>query len=74
MAEEKDGKVILLNGFTHDEIRNIMRAVKGAVENPKDIAFCMTTENNVEWKIKDLIKDVREDHEYLQKNPPKPQG
>ncbi|WP_028974140.1 DUF3783 domain-containing protein [Spirochaeta cellobiosiphila] len=70
MAEMRDGKVILLNGFNTDEIRAIMKAVKSVVENPKDIAFCMTTDNNKEWKIKDLIHDVRGDHEYLQNNPP----
>ena len=27
----------------------------------------MTTENNLEWKIRDLIADVTEEHAYMMK-------
>ena len=30
----------------------------------------MSTENNVDWKIRDLIADVTEEHDYMKKNPP----
>jgi hypothetical protein len=69
-------KIIFINGFTKDETIKIMRAVKGAVENPSDAAFCMGTDANREWIVKDLIREVREEHEYLMENPPavSPQG
>ena len=65
-----DDKVIFINGFSNDEAVKIMRAVKGVIENPADTAFCMGTEANRDWNVKDLIRDVREEHEYFKKNPP----
>ena len=71
MEQKSEGRVVFLHGFTQDEIRKILSAVKLAFDTPQDIAFCMSTPNNLNWKVKDLINDVREDHEYLKKNPPK---
>ena len=73
-TEEKtyiDNKVVIMNGFTHEEIHRIMRAVKKEFETPRDLIFAMTTETSLEMKLKDLIEDMSEDHEYLKKNPPK---
>jgi hypothetical protein len=69
--KELDNKVIIMNGFTHDEIATIMRAVKAQFDNPGDLIFAMTTENSLNTKVKDLIVDMSQDHEYLKKNPPK---
>lgn len=71
MEQESGDRVIFLHSFSQDEIRKILSAVKLAFDTPLDIAFCMSTQNNMSWKVKDLISDVREDHEYLKKNPPK---
>ena len=68
----KEGKVILLHGFDREEIAKILKAVKSVADDPKAIAFAMSTPTNLEWKIRDFIDDVRGDHEYLQKNPPNP--
>jgi hypothetical protein len=73
MAErpkELDNKVIIMNGFTYEEINKIMNAVKKLFDTPKDLIFAKTTEQSVEMKLKDLIVDMSEDHEYLKKNPP----
>ena len=66
----KEGKVILLHGFSQEEMSKILRVVKAAVDDPQEIAFAMTTPTNLQWKIKDFINDVRGDHEYLRQNPP----
>lgn len=71
MAGDENERVVFLHGFDQAEIRKIMTAIKLAFEKPLDIAFCMSTQNNLQWKVQDLIRDVREDHEYLKKNPPK---
>lgn len=57
-------QVVLMHGFTREEVFTILRAVKSISDNPSDIAFATSTPNNIEWKLKDIIKDVREDHEY----------
>ncbi|TVR62058.1 MAG: DUF3783 domain-containing protein [Spirochaetaceae bacterium] len=68
--KELDNKVIILNGFSYEEINSIMRAVKPLFENPRDLIFAKTTEKSVEMVLKDLIVDMSQDHEYLKKNPP----
>jgi hypothetical protein len=57
-------KVVLLSGFSDEEALLAMRAVKAAVPEGKDIAFAMTTETNLTWKLSDLIEHVSEEHRY----------
>lgn len=65
-----ESKVIFINGFSKEETVKIMRAVKGVIENPGDTAFCMGTETNREWIVKDLLREVSEEHEFIKNNPP----
>ncbi len=65
-----DGKMILLHGFSRDELGAVMAAVKAAVADPGEIAFAVTTPTNIQWKVGDLVTEVRDEHEYLKKNPP----
>ena len=58
-------KVILINGFSKDETMEIMRAVKNVLKNPQQVAFCMGTESNMQWKVKDLIEQVAEEHRRM---------
>jgi Domain of unknown function (DUF3783) len=69
----RDGKVILIHGFSNEEAFTVMRAVKAAVSDPGEIAFAVSTPTNLEWKIRDLVDQVRLDHEYMKQNPPDPQ-
>lgn len=64
-------KLILLNGFSNDEISKIMHGVKGLYNPPEDLIFAKTTKNSLQMVVKDLIVDISSDHEYLKKNPPK---
>jgi len=68
--KELDNKVIIMNGFTFEEINKIINAVKKEFENPRDLIFAKTTDNSLQMKLADLIVDMSEDHEYLKKNPP----
>ena len=72
MDERKpeDYKLIFMHGFSQEEIMRIMRGVKKVVDDPKSVAFCTSTKRNVRWRIKDLIKDVTTEHDYMLKNPP----
>jgi hypothetical protein len=65
-----EGKMILLHGFSREELGAVMGAVRGAMADPGDIAFAVTTPSNIGWKVGDLVAEVRGEHEYLKKNPP----
>ena len=69
--KELDNKVIIMNGFSYEEIDKIMRAVKPLFESPRDLIFAKTTETSVTMTLQDLIVDISQDHEYLKQNPPK---
>ena len=62
-----DERVVLIHGFSREETIAIMRAAKSAVEDPQGVAFTTSTPNNIEWKLRDLITEVREEHEYMRK-------
>ncbi|TVR34466.1 MAG: DUF3783 domain-containing protein [Spirochaetaceae bacterium] len=68
--KELDNKVIIMNGFSYEEINKIMRAVKAQFESPRDLIFAKTTETSVTMTLQDLIVDMSQDHEYLKNNPP----
>ena len=70
LPAELENKVIIMNGFTQQEIVAIMRAVRRLFENPGDLIFAKTTPKSVNMVLKDLIVDMSEDHEYLKNNPP----
>ncbi|MFP4566226.1 MAG: DUF3783 domain-containing protein [Spirochaetaceae bacterium] len=70
LPAELENKVIIMNGFTQQEIVSIMRAVRRLFENPGDLIFAKTTPKSVNMVLKDLIVDMSEDHEYLKNNPP----
>ncbi|MDD3822311.1 MAG: DUF3783 domain-containing protein [Sphaerochaetaceae bacterium] len=63
-------KVVILHGFTKDQIFALMRAVKRELGTEADIAFAMTTPHSLGMQLDELIKDVSQDHAYLRDNPP----
>lgn len=63
-------KVVFMHGFSQEEMTRIIKGVRSVVEDQGSVAFCMSTKNNLEWKVKDLIADVVEEHEYMKRNPP----
>lgn len=68
--EDLPQRVIIMNGFSTEEIDTILKTLKQALSDPQDIMFAMTTKTSVEMKLRDLIEDMSEDHEYLKQNPP----
>lgn len=58
-------KVIYLHGFEKDDLFKVIRAIKAAVDYPGEIAFSTSTPTNLNWKIKDMIAEVREDHAFF---------
>jgi hypothetical protein len=64
MAME-DTKMVLFHGFSQEETLKLMRAVKQALADPREAAFAMTTETNLDWKLCDLIEHVGEEHRAM---------
>jgi hypothetical protein len=59
MSEQK---IIILHGFEPEETLVAMRALKAALPSASEAAFATTTETNLEWKLKDLVEHVSEEH------------
>lgn len=57
-------KVVFIHGFSDNEARTLLQAVKGAFPDT-DIAFAMSTDTNKEWLVKDLIREVSAEHAYM---------
>ena len=64
-VKDQGFRVVFMHGFSQDEMGRIMRGVKSVADDPSKVAFCMSTENNLDWKIRDLIEDVTEEHAYM---------
>jgi hypothetical protein len=68
--QTEDTKVVILHGFTKEQIFAVMRSVKRELGPEADVAFAMTTAHSLEMKMGDVIGDIAGDHAYLKKNPP----
>ena len=62
-----DDKLIFINGFSREEVFEIMRAVKKVVKDPQDVAFCMGTPDNMFLTVKELISQVTEERRMMTK-------
>lgn len=69
-VKQDNTKVVILHGFSHEEIRRVMRAVKQSIEQPELAAFAMTTEHSLQLKLGDVVEDVAAEHAYMRKHPP----
>jgi len=54
-AMEDTRKIIIIHGFSNDEVVALMRAAKAALPAAKDAIFCTTTPTTMQWKLKDLL-------------------
>jgi len=69
--KEPQHKVIIMHGYSAEEINKIMKTVKSLFTNTRNFVFAKSTKKSLETKLGDLIEDMCTDHEYLIKNPPK---
>jgi hypothetical protein len=69
----RPAKVIYFHGFEREDVFKIIKAIKSVVDQPGEIAFSTSTPTNLEWKIKDMVAEVREDHAYFKEQEKKKQ-
>lgn len=68
--QDDRAQVVILHGFTKEQIFAVMRTVKRELGPEVDVAFAMTTARSLEMKMGDVIEDIVGDHAYLKKHPP----
>jgi len=66
---EGNYKTLILDGFSKEEALAVLRAVKSVSSNAKELIFAMTTDSSREMVLKDLLLDLREEHDFFLKNP-----
>ena len=54
-----------MHDIPQEKLAIVMRAVRAALKT--DVIFSITTETNLEWKVKDLITELISEHEYMKK-------
>ncbi|MDR1419419.1 MAG: DUF3783 domain-containing protein [Treponema sp.] len=63
--------VVFLHGFSGEALFEIVKAVKKAAGEAgiagETIAFASSTVNNMEWKIRKLVREVTKEHEAIRR-------
>ncbi len=57
-------KIVILSGFSDQELHNFIDFYK--LGNLPKAIFATVTKNNKEFKIKDLIKELKKEHKFMQ--------
>ncbi len=58
-------RVVIFHGFTREELDRVLRALKSALGRDVDLIPAVTTPTSLEWKVKDLIEELRKEHAYF---------
>ncbi|MCD6245723.1 DUF3783 domain-containing protein [candidate division WOR-3 bacterium] len=62
----KNAKIIIINGFTNEELKEFLSFYKKNPNLPVPI-FATVTDNSLEMKVKDLIEELIEEDENFKK-------
>lgn len=73
-----DNPVVFLHGFSDKTLFDLVAAIKKAARDggidPSAIAFASSTPTNLNWKVKDLIREVRKEHRTMKPRPANQEG
>ncbi len=59
-------KIIIFHGFSKETLLKIMDAIKKTTKG-EDIIMAITTPTSLEWKVKDLVEELSQEHRYMKK-------
>ena len=62
--EDKD-KIIILSGYSDKQLHDFINAYK-KIKLPKTI-FATITKHNKDFKLKDLLKELKKEHKFMKK-------
>jgi hypothetical protein len=68
--QTETGKVVILHGFTNEQIFAVVKATRHMLGSEVDVAFATTTEHSMQMKLQDVITDVSQEHAYMKDHPP----
>lgn len=54
-----------MHGLSQEEAVVAMRSIKASLKVQNEVAFAMSTETNLEWKLSDLVEHVLEEHALM---------
>ncbi|MBM3216206.1 DUF3783 domain-containing protein [Candidatus Poribacteria bacterium] len=60
-ARERRGKVVILDGFTPDQLREVLTTYRRSNHLPQDVAFAVVTPESSRRVLSDVLSDIRAD-------------
>lgn len=66
MMENTEERVIIMHNFEKGEVSKLLKVVREAFPD-KEFIFASTTPTNLEWKVQDLIGELKKEHEEFKK-------
>ncbi|HOK33972.1 MAG TPA: DUF3783 domain-containing protein [Fervidobacterium sp.] len=64
--ENTEERVIIMHNFEKGEVSKLLKVVREAFPD-KEFIFASTTPTNLEWKVQDLIGELKKEHEEFKK-------
>ena len=59
-------KVVIFHGFSKEELNRITELLKKSFPG-QDIIMAITTPTSLQWKVGELISELKKEHEYFKK-------
>jgi len=64
--ENMEERVIIMHNFEKAEISKLLKVIREAFPD-KEFIFASTTPTNLEWRVQDLIGELKKEHEEFRK-------
>ncbi len=58
---EQEGKVVILHGFSPAQMHAVVEAYRADATLPQDVAFATVTPKSGRRRLRDVVRDLRED-------------
>ena len=66
MMENMEERVLIMHNFEKGEVSKLLKVIREAFPD-KEFIFASTTPTNLEWKVQDLIGELKKEHEEFKK-------
>jgi hypothetical protein len=66
MMENMEERVLIMHNFEKGEISKLLKVIRETFPD-KEFIFASTTPTNLEWRVQDLIGELKKEHEEFKK-------